>query len=305
MKKAEEAGPRFADAPPAKAGGRADEKQKSDRDQEYKFAPPPPPRDGVPAGRIAKEADKAPMREQAEASKMDLPRSSAPSRKAAPAIVAAPAPAQGIDDLLSGGQRPGGAGSLSGKGALGGVAASRNKSDGYGSGAGAAQPAPAAPRPSANEASRAPVAASSVAAPAPPPPAALGQSRPKSASVGSVADEDYEATASKQEKKTASKVTANDALMQRADRLFAEGRWAEAAALYRDLLKRDPHGDDAERWRRRLAAAENAEIAERRASVAAKRAAPPAEAESAPRAAKPSAKAAPKPAKAAATDSAQ
>ena len=62
---------------------------------------------------------------------------------------------------------------------------------------------------------------------------------------------------------------------QRADRLFAEGRWAEAAALYRELLRRNPRGDDAERWRRRLVAAENADVNEKRnASIAARRAAP-------------------------------
>jgi len=42
----------------------------------------------------------------------------------------------------------------------------------------------------------------------------------------------------------------------RADRLFSEGRWAEAAAAYRDLIRRDPRNADAARWRRRLAAAE-------------------------------------------------
>ena len=40
--------------------------------------------------------------------------------------------------------------------------------------------------------------------------------------------------------------------MQRADRLFAEGHWNEAAAAYRELLRREPHSGDADRWRRRL-----------------------------------------------------
>jgi hypothetical protein len=44
----------------------------------------------------------------------------------------------------------------------------------------------------------------------------------------------------------------------RADRLFAAGRWAEAAIAYRDLLRRDPRNPDAPRWRKRLAAAQAA-----------------------------------------------
>ena len=85
-------------------------------------------------------------------------------------------------------------------------------------------------------------------------------------------------SAAKDEKKVAAKNNANDAITQRADRLFAEGRWAEAAALYRELLRRDPRSDDAERWRRRLVAAENADVTEKRnASVAAKRARRPKE----------------------------
>ena len=94
--------------------------------------------------------------------------------------------------------------------------------------------------------------------------------------------------------------------MQRADRLFADGRWAEAAALYRELLRRDPRGDDAERWRRRLVAAENADVNEKRnASVAAKRAAPAQGKADAESAAKPAARAPAKASKAAATDVAQ
>ncbi|HVV49264.1 MAG TPA: zf-HC2 domain-containing protein [Polyangia bacterium] len=47
----------------------------------------------------------------------------------------------------------------------------------------------------------------------------------------------------------------------RADRLFAAGRWTEAARAYRELLRRDPHNADAARWRQRLAAAEQAATA--------------------------------------------
>ena len=115
-----------------------------------------------------------------------------------------------------------------------------------------------------------------------------------------------EASAAKDEKKAVAKNNANDAIMQRADRLFAEGRWAEAAALYRELLRRDPRGDDAERWRRRLVAAESADVAEKRnASVAARRAATAQDKAAAESAAKPAAKAPAKASKAAATDVAQ
>ena len=65
----------------------------------------------------------------------------------------------------------------------------------------------------------------------------------------------------------------NDSLLQRAERLFAEGRWTEAAALYRELLRRDPRNDDAERWRRRLVAAETNDVNERNANLAEKRSA--------------------------------
>jgi hypothetical protein len=44
--------------------------------------------------------------------------------------------------------------------------------------------------------------------------------------------------------------------VQRADRLFARARWAEAAAAYRGLLRQAPDNADAPRWRQRLAAAE-------------------------------------------------
>jgi hypothetical protein len=49
-----------------------------------------------------------------------------------------------------------------------------------------------------------------------------------------------------------------ETLVQRADRLFTERRWVEAAVAYRDLLRQQPNAPDAERWRHRLAAAEAA-----------------------------------------------
>jgi hypothetical protein len=79
------------------------------------------------------------------------------------------------------------------------------------------------------------------------------------------ADDGYVANeATKDEKKAGGKNAQAETLLQRADRLFAEGRWAEAAATYRELLRRDPRNEDAERWRRRLVAAENADANEQR-----------------------------------------
>jgi hypothetical protein len=76
-----------------------------------------------------------------------------------------------------------------------------------------------------------------------------------------------------------------DPLVQRADRLFGQGQWAEAAAAYRQLINRDPRNADAPRWRQRLVAAER----ENDAAVAARAAAAKAPA----KAAKAPAKAAP------------
>jgi hypothetical protein len=83
------------------------------------------------------------------------------------------------------------------------------------------------------------------------------------------------ATAKKKEKKAPSgrAGVAETTLAQRADRLFAEGRWAEAVEAYRELLRQDPRSADADRWRRQMIAAENLDVSERNASVAEKRAA--------------------------------
>jgi len=54
-----------------------------------------------------------------------------------------------------------------------------------------------------------------------------------------------------------------ETLVQRADRLFTEGRWVEAAVAYRDLLRQSPSSPDAPRWRRRLSAADAAAAATR------------------------------------------
>jgi anti-sigma factor RsiW len=109
------------------------------------------------------------------------------------------------------------------------------------------------PRPAAKPQSRA--SRSSGAAPAPPAPAPVAASRARSraeeAESVSLADEQ----------------PVRETLVQRADRLFTQGRWAEAAVAYRDLLRQQPNSPEAERWRRRLAAA--------RAAVATGRPPPP------------------------------
>ena len=61
---------------------------------------------------------------------------------------------------------------------------------------------------------------------------------------------------------------------------------ARALAAYRELLRREPHSGDADRWRRRLTVAENADVSERSAKAAkrpgkAAQAKPAAEADSA------------------------
>jgi len=127
-------------------------------------------------------------------------------------------------------------------GALGGPG---SKNDGYGSGVGQAAPAPAM---KARAKSSADYDAEEMEAPA--------------------------ANAKKKEKKPASgRAAAVESLAQRADRLYAEGRWAEAVEAYRELLRQDPRNDDAARWRRLLVAAENNDVSDRNASVAEKRAA--------------------------------
>ena len=171
-----------------------------------------------------------------------------------------------------------------GPGVVGGGASSRsNKSDGYSPGGPtlampAAPPSPPPPRPAV--------------APAPPPPATQAPS-PSRAHAKKGGAMDYgndesavaqtEAEAKNEKKQVAGgKAGAIETLAQRADRLFTEGRWSEAVAAYRELLRNDPSNPDAKRWRDRLVAAENADLSERQATVAkAKRKAAPSRTESA------------------------
>ena len=112
------------------------------------------------------------------------------------------------------------------------------------------------------------------AAPPPAPPAQQQtKSRPRRDESAPASDEGAwaaESADAKEEKKQSAgnKANATETLKQRADRLFSEGRWNEAAAAYRELLRREPQNGDADRWRRRLVVAENADVSERNAKAA-------------------------------------
>jgi len=268
-KKAKKEVGRFAEPPPAKPAPAANE-EKASRDQPLakQFALPPPPREQAPAARD-KEVNKA-LADEAPTDSSAALRGPAPvpSRRSK-----APGQAQGeaLDSLMTGeGERQRGGGGP-GSNALGGVA---SKGDSFGSGAGVAPRAPATSRSAAPATAAAPAPAQAATTPPPPPPAPVTTKSRAKKSAELEADDGYVATeAAKDEKKAGGKNVPAETLLQRADRLFSEGRWAEAAATYRELLRRDPRNEDAKRWRDRLVAAENADVNERRANVAAKRAA--------------------------------
>ena len=258
----------FAEPPPPKAEASAD-KVRRDQPMDGRFAPPPPREEGTTVKR------KEPV---AATSEKEADEARAPSTTARRAR----APSQSFDDVLGGAEKPA---SSAGPGALaGGGGAPRGKADGFGSGAAQAAPPPAAPSaPARNETAKRAIsapapAAIAEAAPAmaPPPPSPAPAAKPRAKKSADYAPEEgygAEGDAKKEEKQSNATVrsNANDTLLQRADRLFADGRWTEAAAIYRELLRRDPRSDDAERWRRRLAAAETAELKERNANLAEKR----------------------------------
>ena len=230
-------------------------KEKAERDRS-RFAPPPPPRGEPAAAPEARSADKA------EAPKRKMP---AEAQPAAP-------PKGSLDDLLSapsGGARAGGS--------VGGLESGKNKGGGYGSGP-TAQPAPvttSSSAPTSRHAAPSPAIAPPAPAAAPPPPAAKARAKASDEAEEAPAQAPAEADtkAEKKKKAGAARPYASETLAQRADRLFAEGRWAEAAEVYRELLQRDPRNEEAERWRRRLVAAESADSSEHNASVAERRAA--------------------------------
>jgi anti-sigma factor RsiW len=281
-KKMEEDVARFAPPPPAAkpepVAGKVQDLEKRP------FAAPPPPRESQAAKH--KPTDKAPAAldegyalDQAATKSAPAPRRSAPS---------AASPKGSLDNLMPTESARQGAGSAGGLGVVGGAAGPR-KGDGL---SGTAQAAPA-PRPTvvqnqgAKRASPPPATASApapaatapaMAASPPPPPAQPAQqqqskNRLRRAESESASDEGAwaaESSDAKEEKKQSAgnKANANETLLQRADRLFAEGRWNEAAAAYRELLRREPHSGDADRWRRRLTVAENADVSERSAKAA-------------------------------------
>jgi len=249
--------PELASGKPARKSAPAADAEKSFGDRhraETQFAPPPPPREAPPPVKAGKSADKVSTKEGFEDDRLQAGESGS----------AGPRPTTAKPQAAGGNV----AGALGGPG---------SKNDGYGSGVGQAAPAPA-PRnePAARRDAPAPAAAPApISAPAAPPPAPAMKARAKSS-----ADYDAEemeapaANAKKKEKKPASgRAAAVESLAQRADRLYAEGRWAEAVEAYRELLRQDPRNDDAARWRRLLVAAENNDVSDRNASVAEKRAA--------------------------------
>jgi hypothetical protein len=209
------------------------------------FAQPPPPRSAAPAPVVAADdGDVLLNRQGSGVSRQSEGRGSgggasdprlAEKKSSAPAKSAA----KGFGGL--GNDLEGGAGAPAGQaspGTLAKAAPPRERN----AGADRAESAPAA-------------------APAPPPPASAPmrakRDRAEAASEEAMADEEAPVARSKKESdKSARKPP--ETPVAHADRLFSEGRWAEAAAAYRDLLRRDPRNADAGRWRQRLAAAEAA-----------------------------------------------
>jgi anti-sigma factor RsiW len=100
-------------------------------------------------------------------------------------------------------------------------------------------------------------AAAAAPAAAPPPPA----------SAPAPVEGQIEAKKLRGDAKTESR-PADESPAARADRLYAEGHWSEAARAYRELLRRDPRNANAARWRQRLAAAEAAIAPETPAATA-------------------------------------
>jgi len=247
-------------APPADKMAREQPEQRNDR----RFAAPPPPREEE----AAKPKAKAPVARTELSKEADA----VSSRAAAPSKPATPAPSKSTVDLIRGDTDRSATVGGSGKGRAVGSLAGPGQTGGFGSGAAeqAPMPAPArnkAPRPVA----AAPAPASTISETAPPPPPAApvtaGKPRAKRSNAAPAADDGQETAldseAKDEKKQSDGKAKPNEALLLRADRLFAEGRWTEAAAVYRELLRRDPRNDDAERWRRRLVAAESAEVTEK------------------------------------------
>lgn len=100
--------------------------------------------------------------------------------------------------------------------------------------------------------------ASTAAAPAAAAPRQRAAAAPEEESASGPLAESYGESSSKRKiaKRKAAADDDGETPVQRADRLFAKARWAEAAVAYRRLLQQEPDNADAPRWRQRLAAAE-------------------------------------------------
>jgi hypothetical protein len=153
-----------------------------------------------------------------------------------PAVEKAPAPMPrkgNLDDLLEG-------------------ASSKSSGGGKGRGVGAAAPPPAA-RPA-----KRPVMDVD-------PLEGFGSSGAAAAPAAAPAEAEKELDEERSDKKAkradkAEKPAASspEAMVRRADQLYAEQRWSEALAAYQELLRRYPSADGAPRWRARVAEAREA-----------------------------------------------
>jgi hypothetical protein len=202
------------------------------------FAPPPPAKRAMAPAKTAAAA--APARKAKKEAIDDLLFAPSPPQRAQPAAQATSAP----NDALSG---------LETDRAAADVQKAKPKAN-------KRAPEPAPP----------PVASPPPPAASPPPPAEAS---------AAMEEESAEAPPPRREKaedkksapapapSAAGKGRAAETPVQRADRLFAEGRWMEAASAYRTLLRDDPKNGDADRWRKRLALAEGEIVASQRAAA--------------------------------------
>jgi hypothetical protein len=210
------------------------------------FAPPPPPK--------AEKADERSDKARAAASdKLAAVEKSAPRDETSSAR-----PAKGANDDLLAGVKSGGP--------------TRKPAPEPRPGA---APIAAAPAPSAPSTASLPIAPPPPAA-ADAPPAHAKKAKRERASEPREAEGEGAATPAAGGRAD-SKPTANygrgtggapEALIQRADRFYAEGRWNEAATAYRELLRIDPSNAAAGRWRQRFSLAQaQAEAAAREAAA--------------------------------------
>jgi hypothetical protein len=206
-----------------------------DRGDEGRFAPPPPPK---PVTGFKMDSD-------------DARATSTPTQAARHRSGSAPSDGAHLDELLGGGKasaaaKPGGLGAGSSVGGYtGGGKGERSVAKEH------------APRETPAPRMAEPAAAPPPAAAMPPPAASPMRQESEKKAKKRAADDETAAGADEGKPATKSKASA-DTAAERANRLFTDGRWAEAAAAYRELLRRDPNNADAPRWRQRMAVAEAA-----------------------------------------------